>query len=96
MMKLQETDVSSAFNVPLPKQKEVSIDTTMQLTHDDLHGLLQKLSLLLKDHDVISSMWPEAQTESEIFQYLHIEFDSHEEKVKLATAATNVKGKPVH
>ena len=47
MMKLQETDVSSAFNIPLPKTKEVAIDTTMHLSHDDLHGLLQKLSLLL-------------------------------------------------
>ena len=41
-------------------------------------------------------MWPEAQTDSEIFDYLHIEFNSHEENVKLATAATNVKGLPVH
>ena len=93
-MQLQQTEFTNQFNMPLPKTQEVSIDTTMQLTYPDLHGLLQKLSLLLKDRDVIASMWPEASNyaDTEIFDYLHIEFDSHEEKVKLATAATNVKG----
>ena len=94
MMQLQQTEFTNQFNMPLPKTQEVSIDTTMQLTYPDLHGLLQKLSLLLKDRDVIASMWPEASNyaDTEIFDYLHIEFDSHEEKVKLATAATDVKG----
>ena len=94
-MKLSEADISSDLKTfGMPTKKEVAIDTTMELTYPDLHGLLQKLSLLLKDHDVIASMWPEASgySDNEMFQYLHIEFDSHEEKVKLATAATNVKG----
>ena len=94
MMQLQQTEFTNQFNMPLPKTQEVSIDTTMQLTYPDLHGLLQKLSMLLKDRDVIASMWPEASNyaDTEIFDYLHIEFDSHEEKVKLATVATDVKG----
>ena len=47
MMKLQQTEVSTAFNLNLPKTKEIGIETTMELTYPDLHGLLQKLSTLL-------------------------------------------------
>ena len=70
----------------------------MMLNYPDLAGLLQRLSILLKDGDVISSVFPEASeySDNDMFQYLHIEFDSHEEKVKLATAATDAKGAPLH
>ena len=43
-------------------------------------------------------MWPESEpyADSELFSHLHIEFDSKTESVKLATAATDVAGNPIH
>lgn len=53
---------------------------------------------MLRDHDTITAMWPDASNyaDSDMFNHLHLEFDVTEEKVKLMTAATNVMGTPVH
>ena len=60
--------------------------------------LLQKISDLLQDQDTIKAVWPEAEgyADSDLFSHLHIEFDSTQSSVKLATAGTGYNGKPIH
>ena len=52
---------------------------------------------MLKDHDTIASMWPEAKdyASSDLFSHLHIEFSSKEKSIKVMTAGTDIKGEPI-
>ena len=60
--------------------------------------LLQRISDLLQEKDTIRALWPEAENyaDSDLFDHLHIEFDSTQKSVKLATAGTGYNGKPLH
>ena len=60
--------------------------------------VLERLSTLLKDENVISQIWPEAKdyADSDLFSNLHIEFDRKTSDVSIATAGTNFKGMPIH
>ena len=98
MLKIQEYEFNSEPGNNLETEQKVKIDGSMELGIPDLRDLLYKLSCLLQERDTIVAMWPESEpyADSELFSHMHIEFDSKKEKVKLATAATNVAGTPIH
>ena len=79
MMQIAQYEMQSTMAVPLPVETESQseVNSSKVLSLDDLHSVLEKLSALLNDKNVISQMWPEAKdyADSDLFSHLHIEFD---------------------
>ena len=92
--------MQSTMTTPLPQETESQneVNSSKVLSLDDLHAVLEKLSSLLNDKNVISQMWPEAKdyADSDLFSHLHIEFDRKTSDVNIKTAGTTFSGMPIH
>ena len=97
MLQIQEYDLTTEFDIETKDEKKIKYEASQEMTYPDFGGLLNQISDLLKEHDTIASVWPEAKdyTSSDLFSHLHIEFNSREKSIKLKTAGTDIKGEPV-
>ena len=100
MMQIAQYDMKSTMQSPLPvtTPSQSEINTSKVLSIDDLQAVLEQLSMLLKDENVISEIWPEAKdyADSDLFSNLHIKFDRKTSDVSIATAGTTFTGMPIH
>ena len=97
MLQIQEYDITTEFATQTKDEKNIKYEASQEMTYPDFGGLLNQIADLLKEHDTIASVWPEAKdyTSSDLFNNLHVEFDSRQKSIKLMTAGTDVKGDPI-
>ena len=100
MMQIAQYEMQSTMTAPLPVETESQneVNRSKILSLDDLHSVLENLSILLNDKNVITQMWPEAKdyADSDLFSHLHIEFDRQTSDVSIKTAGTTYSGMPIH
>ena len=85
----------SGENILMGPGNEVEKNLALKgdLKEDAVRGLLKQLSKMLKDHNVLAKVWPDVPGEHyDMFGYLNVEFDLHESKVTLETAAKSFSG----
>ena len=98
MMQIANYDLVNTLTNSVEDTKNISYEASGEMSPQTFEDLLQRISELLQEKDTIRALWPEAENyaDSDLFSHLHIEFDSKQSSVKLATAGTGYDGQPIH
>ena len=98
MMQIANYDLTNTLTNQVEDTRNISYEASGEMSPQSFEDLLQRISDLLQEKDTIRALWPEAANyaDSDLFSHLHIEFDSTQSSVKLATAGTGYDGHPIH